>query len=194
MEKKPLPQKSASSRSAPEDSLSATGDDSSLDPVRQPLTREHKRRLREQAREHHGQDWLAPFGSEQEKQLLRIWAKRGKVSQEDLKLIDAWLKNPAAIKSGRDPLFVYAAKKKFLGEVVFETAAERHKQLDDQEWLVAYFTAQGKGQKRIASLTNLSERRVDDIISGIKDRITKEFDCELESVGLPQITRWFLGL
>jgi hypothetical protein len=162
--------------------------------VRQPLTREDKKGLRKEAREHHGQDWLAPFGSEQEKQLLRIWAKRGRVSQEGLKLIDAWLKNPAAVKSGRDPLFLYAAKKKFLGEVVFETAAERHKQLDDQEWLVAYFTAQGKGQKRIASLTHLSERRVDDIISGIKDRITKEFDCKLESVGLPQITRWFLGL
>lgn len=116
------------------------------------------------------------------------------MSHEDLKLIDAWLKDPAAIKKGRDPLFLYAVKKKFLGEVVFETATERHKQLDDTEWLVAYFTAQGKGQKRIATLTHLSERRVDDLISGIKDRITKEFGCELESVGLPQITRWFLGL
>jgi len=194
VEKKPPPQKSASSRSAPEDSLFATGDDSSLDPVRQPLTREDKKRLRKQAREHHGQDWLAPFGSEQEKQLLRIWAKRGRVSQEDLKLIDAWLKNPAAVKSGRDPLFLYAAKKKYLGEVVYETAAQRHRQLDDTEWLVAYFTAQGKGQKRIASLTHLSERRVDDIVREIKDMVAYDYDCDPYSVEIPQITRWFFGL
>jgi hypothetical protein len=194
VEKKPPPQKSASSRYAPEDSLSATGDDSSLDLVRQPLTREDKKRLRKQTREHHGQDWLAPFGSEQEKQLLRIWAKRGRVSQEDLKLIDAWLKNPAAVKSGRDPLFLYAAKKKYLGEVVYETAAQRHRQLDDTGWLVAYFTAQGKGQKRIAGLTHLSERRVDDIVREIKDMVAYDYDCDPYSVEIPQITRWFFGL
>ena len=64
------------------------------------------------------------------------------MSQEDLKLIGEWLKDPEAIKRGRDPLFLYAAKKKYLDEVIWATAAERHKQLDDTEWLVAYFTAQ----------------------------------------------------
>ncbi|MGA8733643.1 MAG: hypothetical protein WB558_06950 [Terriglobales bacterium] len=115
------------------------------------------------------------------------------MSHEDLKLIDEWLKDPEAIKRGRDPLFLYAAKKKYLGEVIWKTAAERHKQLDDREWLVAYFTFQGKTQKRIASLTKLSERSVDDIISRIKDRITKEYRCSLDFVGIAQITRWFLG-
>ena len=40
------------------------------------------------------------------------------MSHEDLKLIDEWLKDPEAVRSGRDPLFLYAAKKKYLGEVV----------------------------------------------------------------------------
>jgi|SRR5579871_398997 len=166
---------------------------SSPNSVQQPLAREDKRRLRKEARKHYEEDWLAPLGSEQEKQLLRIWAKKGSVSREDLQLIDQWLQDPDAIKRGRDPLFLYAAKKKYLGEVIWNTAAERHKQLDDKEWLVAYFTVEGKTQKRIATLTKLSERSVDDIISRIKDRITKEYRCSLDAVGIAQITRWFLG-
>jgi DNA-binding CsgD family transcriptional regulator len=161
--------------------------------LQKPLGKEDKRKLRKEARNRIVEDWLAPSGSEQEKQLLRIWAKSGSVSREDLQLIDQWLKDPEAVRRGRDPLFLYAAKKKYLGEVIWNTAAERHKQLDDREWLVAYFTAQGKAQKRIATLTNLSERSVDDIISRIKDRITMEYRCSLESVGIAQITRWFLG-
>lgn len=111
-----------------------------------------------------------------------------------MRLIQEWLKDPAAVKRGRTPLFLYTAKKKFLGEVVWETAAGRHRQLDDTEWLVAYFTAQGKGQKRIASLTHLSERTIDDKIRSLKDRITQEFGCDLDEVGIPHITRWFFGL
>jgi DNA-binding CsgD family transcriptional regulator len=160
--------------------------------VEKKLTRQDKRRLRAQDRKHYEQDWLAPFGSEQEKRLLRIWKKRGRVSQEDQILIDEWLKDPTAIKRGRDPLFLHAAKEKYLGKVVWETAAERHMQLDDAEWLVAYFTAQGKGQKRIASLTHLSERKVDDIIRQIKAKI--EFMGDVESATLSEITRWFFGL
>ena len=157
------------------------------------LTRQDKGRVREQDRKHYEQDWLAPFGSEQEKQLLRIWRKHGTLSLEDQKLINEWLKDPEAIKRGRDPLFLYTAKEKYLGKVIWEMAAERHKQLDDTQWLVAYFTAQGKRQKRIASLTHLSERRVDDVIREIKDMIAHEFDCNPYAVGIPQITRWFFG-
>lgn len=156
------------------------------------MTREDKRRLREQARGQYAEHWLAPFASEEEKKLLRTWEKRGRLSLEELKLIDKWINDPEAIK--RDQLFVYAAKKKFLGEVVYETAKARHSQLDDTEWLVAYFTAQSKGQKRIASLTHLSERTIDDIIRRLKDRITQEFGCDLDEVGIPHITRWFFGL
>ena len=84
-------------------------------------------------------------------------------------------------------------KKKYLGEVVYETAAQRHR-LDDTGWRVADSTAQGKGQKRIAGLTRLSERRVDDIVREIKDMVAHDYDCDPYSVEIPQITRWFFGL
>jgi hypothetical protein len=152
MGKKPTPHNSSPLRSRPEPkgSLFQTSDHSQRDPVQQPFTREDKKRLRKQAREHYEQDWLAPFGSDQEKQLLRIWRKRGTLSPEDQKLIDAWLKDPEAIKRSRGPLFLYTAKEKYLGKVIWNTAAERHGRLDDTEWLVAYFTAQGKRQSRLS--------------------------------------------
>lgn len=162
--------------------------------MQQRLTREDKKRLREQDRKLYQQDWLAPFGSEQEKQLLRIWRKRGTLSREDQRLIDEWLKDPEAIKRGRGLLFLQTAKEKYLGKVLWNTAAERHGRLDDTEWLVAYFAAQGKRQKRIASLTHLSERRVDDVIREIKDVIAHEFDCDPYAVRNNEITRWFFGL
>jgi hypothetical protein len=161
-------------------------------------TRADKRKLREQERKHLEQDWLAPAGSVQEKKLLTRWKKHGKVSgtvsEEDLQLIDKWLREPEGIRNGRGILLVHAAKKKFLGEVIFETANERHKQLNDEEWLVAYFTAHGMKQSDIAGRLRLKRRRVVEIMKDIKDRITMEFNCELESVKPPQITSWFFGL
>lgn len=163
-----------------------------------PLSREDKKRLRKEARQRYGEDWLAPLGSEQEKQLLkqllRIWGKGGTLSPGDHKVIDEWIKSPEGVKRGRDPLFFATAKEKYLGKIVWTTALERHKLLDDSEWLVAYFTAQGKSQKRIAALTHLSERRIDDITRNIKERISEELMWDAESVTLSQMTRWFFGL
>jgi hypothetical protein len=156
-------------------------------------TREEKRRLHKQAREHYQQDWLAPFGSPEEKQLLRILQKRGRLSHDESKLIDEWLKDPEAIKRGRDPLFVNVAKQKYLGEVIWETAAQRHKQLDDAEWLVAYFTTLGKTQKRLATLMHLSMSGVDQIMIRIKQKIGKEYGYSIDIGVIAQVTRWFLG-
>jgi hypothetical protein len=162
--------------------------------VEHKLTRQDKKKHHEQDRKRYAEHWLADFGSEDEKRLLRIWRKRGTLSPEDQKFIDEWLRDPLAIKRGRGLLFLATAKEKYLGKVVWETALERQKQLDDARWLVAYFTAQGKRQKRIASLTHLSERRVDDIIREIKDMIAHEFGCDPYAVGISEITRWFFGL
>jgi hypothetical protein len=152
-----------------------------------------KKGFREQARKQYEEDWLAPFGSEREKEMLRTLLKH-RASKEERQLIYEWLRDPDAIKSARNGMFMLIAKKRYLGEVIWATAGERHKQLDDQEWLVAYFTLLGKKQKTIASLTHLSERRVDQIISGIKDKIAIELHGSIQYVGIPQITRWFLGL
>jgi hypothetical protein len=119
----------------------------------------------------------------QEKQLLTRWKKQGKasgtVSEEDLQLIDKWLTQPEGIKNGRGILLVHATKKKFLGEYIFETASARHKQLNDEEWLVAYFTAHGMKQSEIAVRMRLKRRRVVEIMKDIKDKITMEFNCSL---------------
>jgi hypothetical protein len=189
VEKKAAPPKPSTSR-RPE----AANSLSSRSSVQKTLGREDKKRLRKEARQRYAEDWLAPLGSEQERQLLKIWRKRGALSPADHKLIDEWITSPEGVKRGRDPLFFATAKEKYLGKIVWTTALERHEQLDDGEWLVAYFTAQGKSQKRIATLTHLSERRIDDITRNIKERISEELMWDVESVTLSQMTRWFFGL
>jgi DNA-binding NarL/FixJ family response regulator len=80
-----------------------------------------------------------------------------------------------------------------MGTAAYATVRERHKQLDDHEWLVAYFTVEGLGQKEIASLTHMSERTVDNIIRALKDKITQDLGCDMQSMGISQIARWFFG-
>jgi DNA-binding CsgD family transcriptional regulator len=161
--------------------------------VQRPLKKENKRELREETRKRHEKNWLAPAGSERERQWLRGWAKRGGLSQKYLQLIHEWLNNPDEF-ARRNEMFWHAAKKNMMGPVVYETAMERHQQLDATEWLVAYFTVEGVGQKQIASLTHISERTVDNIIRNLKDKITQDLGCDIQSVEIPQITRWFFGL
>jgi DNA-binding NarL/FixJ family response regulator len=160
--------------------------------VRQPLTRKEKGALHELTRTFHERNWLAPAGSEQERQLLRNWAKHGGLSQKDLQLIHEWLKNPDEFPS-RHGEFWGTAKERMMGTAAYATVRERHKQLDDHEWLVAYFTVEGLGQKEIASLTHMSERTVDNIIRTLKDKITQDLGCDIQSVGISQIARWFFG-
>lgn len=71
---------------------------------------------------------------------------------------------------------------------------KRHSMLDDKEWLVACFTAQGMLQKEIAQLMHTSERMVDNIISDLKDKITLDLGCDIERVDRAQIACWFFGL
>jgi hypothetical protein len=161
--------------------------------VQKPLARQDKRRVHKEARQRYAEDWLAPLGSEQEKQLLRTLQKRGRLSHEENRLIDEWLKDPVAIERGRNPLFGNIAKQKYLGEVIWETAAKRHSQLDDAEWLVAYFTTLGKKQKRISTLMHLSMSGVDQIMMRIKQKIGKEYGYSIDIGVIAQVTRWFLG-
>src|SRR5207244_11101668 len=151
----PLP-----SRSEPQASLFPTDDHSSCDSVRQPLAKENRRELREKARKHHEKNWLAPAGSAREKQLLRSFAERGGLSQKDLAFIKEWI-NHSDEFAKRNALFWHAAKKSMLGSVVYETARERHSTLGDKEWLIAYFTVVGMGQKAIARLPHVGERTAD---------------------------------
>jgi hypothetical protein len=155
------------------------------------LAKTNNKELRKEARELHAKNWLHPVGSVQEKQFLEKWAEVADVSQRDL--IYQWINNPDEFAK-RNALFWQAAKKLAVGPISYETAMERHRTLDDKEWLVACFTAQGKRQKEIAKLTHIGERMVDNIILSLKDKIIQEFQCDIKDVGLAQIARWFFGL
>ena len=128
-----------------------------------------------------------------EKQFLKRWAKHGGLSQEERDLIHKWIDDPDEFAK-RNALFWQSAKKSLLGPVVYKTAMERHRILNDKEWLVACFTAQGMRQQEIARLTHIGVRMVDNIIRSLKDKMTQDLECDIESDGLAQIARWFLGV
>jgi hypothetical protein len=180
------------SRAEPQARLFSSDDPSVEKTLQQPSTKELKKELREQARHLHEKDWLAPAGSVLEKQFLTRWAKHG-LNQNDRERIYKWIDSPDE-SAKRNTLFWQSAKNSVLGPVVYETAMERHRMLDDKEWLVACFTAQGMRQKEIAELTHIGVRMVDNIIRSLKDKMTQDLKCDIESDGLAQIARWFFGL
>lgn len=161
----------------------------------QASARAQKRGVREQKRRLHEKHWLAPAGSKREKQFLSQLGKLEGLSKEDRDLLDEWKRNPKAPIDYNLP-FWRAAKKPVLGTVVYELAMERHRKLNNLEWLVAYFTVQGKKQEEIAQLTGVSPRMVDEVISTVKYKISQDLqdENEDEKVGLVQIARWFFGL
>jgi hypothetical protein len=173
--------------------LFPTDDPSPKGSLRRPSAKKQKRELREQARKLHEKGWLAPVGSVQEKQFLERWAKQEGLSQKDRDLIYEWIDSPDEFAK-RNALFWQVAKQSVLGNVVYETAMERHSKLDDKEWLVACFTAQGMKQEEIMALTHLGDRAVDNIIRSLKTRITQELECDIEINDRVQVARWFLGL
>jgi len=71
---------------------------------------------------------------------------------------------------------------------------ERQSDLPWHEWLIACLTTQGIKQEEIGDLIGRGERTVNTIISDLKQRIVQELNCDIESVNLAQISRWFLGL
>ncbi len=160
--------------------------------VRQSLPNEGNRQLQEQARKRHEKHWLAIEGSEREKQFLKRWSKQ-KGFERDRTLISEWINKPDGFER-RNALFWQAAKKSVLGNVVYEAAMERHRKLNDAEWLVACFIAQGIKQQEIARMIHTGERTIDNIVDRLKVRIRQELKFDIESVTLPQIACWFFGL
>jgi len=155
------------------------------DPVRKPLNDEEKESLRK--------DWLAPAGSPQERRILKKWATQKDLNDNERALIHAWINKPDGFAT-RNEAFWGTAKKSVLGAVVYDTAMERHKKLNWNEWIVACLTTQGIKQSEIADLLDKSERTVDGIVLNVKQKIFQDLDCDLDSVNSAQIARWFLGL
>lgn len=113
--------------------------------------------------------------------------------EKDRVLIYEWIGEPDGFAK-RNALFWQAAKKSVLGPVVYETAMERHRTLNDEEWLVACFTARGMRQAEIAKMIHTGERMLDNIIRSLKDKIIRELNCNIESIDRAQIACWFFGL
>jgi ATP/maltotriose-dependent transcriptional regulator MalT len=152
----------------------------------EPLTDEQKQDRRD--------NWLAPTGSQQEKQFLKRWAQREGLSEANRALIKEWHNTPDGFEK-RNTGFSRAAKKSVLGDVVWEAAMERHKKLPrGREWEVACLTAEGYEQEEIADLMDRSPRTIDGIILDIKRIIVQDLNCEMESVNIAQIALWFRGL
>ena len=151
-----------------------------------PLTHAEKEELRD--------NWLAPAGSQREKQFLKKWAQREGLSEADRALIREWHKTPDGFAK-RNEGWVRVAKKSVLGDVIWGTAMERHKKLPrGREWEVACLTAEGYGQEEIADLMDRSPRTIDGIILKIKQIIVQDLNCEMESVKIVRIALWFRGL
>ena len=203
MQKKPKRQGSAGSPTPHETQTPPLPTDSSSPKESErPLAREEKSELHRQARQQYEKDWLAPKGSEQEKQFLRQWARQEK-SPELRDRICKWIDNPDEItkwmnnpdKFGKhNELFWEIGKESVLGPVVYSIARERHGKLDDQQWLVACFTAQGMKQKEIAKLMHVSDKTVDNVIRDLKKIVAQDLTCSFEVDNCVQIARWFLGL
>ena len=148
-----------------------------------PLTDEQKAGLRD--------NWLAPAGSQREKQFLKKWAQREGLSAADRALIKEWHKTPDGCTK-RNEGWARLAKKSVLGDVVWGIAMERHKKLPrGREWEVACLTAEGYGQEEIADLMDRAPRTIDGIILTIKQIIVQDLNCEMESVKIVQIALWF---
>jgi DNA-binding NarL/FixJ family response regulator len=118
------------------------------------------------------------------------WAKQEGLNDVERHMIHEAIGRPD-VPARRETLFWLTAKRRFMGGFSYDVAMERHKQLNSREWLVAYLTSQGEKQGRIAELTYMSERMVDETICSLKVKIAHDLDCD--TVGIARITRWFIG-
>jgi hypothetical protein len=139
-------------------------------------------------------NWLAPAGSLQERQMLEKLAKQQGLDEKFRALVYAYLANPDGFAE-RNALFWQAAKKQVLGNIVYEIALERHLKLSrPNEWIVACLISQGLKQEEIAPIIGMSLPTVEKAVASIKNIIMRDLTYDIEAVNLSQITRWFLGL
>ena len=135
-------------------------------------------------------NWVAPAGSELEKELLERWGEQPGLSTQDRALIQEWIDKPDGFAK-RNALFWEAAKRSVLGHPVYETAKARHRRLSPRAWLVAWAIAQGKTREEIKALIGKDGvRTVAYAIEEIKEQIAPD----PSSVTHAQIARWFFGL
>jgi hypothetical protein len=151
------------------------------------------KRLSREQMDQQRKNWVVDAGSEEETKYLEKWARQEDLKDQERALIYAWLDKPDGFEK-RNAGFWQGAKRRVLRPVIYDTAMERHKLLEQEdEWLVACLTAQGVGQKKIAKMIGMSESTVDKTVAAVRDKIRLNLNCNISSVKLAQITRWFFG-
>ena len=109
-------------------------------------------------------------------------------------MVHAWLADKSDDFDKRHWMWMQTAKKKLLGEYVYDMAMERHKALSTREWRVAYLISAGYTQPESAKLLDVSVPTIEATTLALKQKIKQDFACKVTAVRQVQIVRWFLGL
>jgi hypothetical protein len=139
-------------------------------------------------------NWLAPLGSEQERQFLERWASHMEANDNDRLLVREWIDKPDDFGK-RNAMFWHSAKREILADVVYDSAMKRHKKLlKKNEWLVACLMSQGFTQPEIAELLGVTKGRIENVVAAIKEIIIEDCSYAFDKVNSLQVGRWFLGV
>src|ERR1700676_140979 len=117
--------------------------------------------------EEHRKNWLAPAGSPQERRILKQLASNRYLSAQDRKMVQAWLDKPNGFEE-RNNMWFRMAKKKLLGEYVYDMAIARHQSLSPTQWHVAYLISAGYTQPEMVELLKVGLRTIQYTVEDIK--------------------------
>ena len=165
-----------------------------------PLARLHQRRetrrmtLTEKQRKEIQANWVAPAGSEEEKQFLDAILHHGNLSAEERKYVQDW-RDGKGDYGMHNHVFWELGKPRALGSVAHARAMERQAKLRGNTWFVAYYISAGKAEKEIVDKLGFASRNS---LRGPKDTIAnlvrQEYGYGDDPVPEEMITRWFLGM
>jgi hypothetical protein len=155
-----------------------------------------KSKLTEKARQKMRENWLAPQGSDLEKQMIESLLSYKALTQQEKIMLLAYRKSGDSTEMHRTSFWLTAKKLK-LGPETCELALSRHKKLEGNTWFVAYCIAssEGKTLSEIGEKLGISVDGVKFHKRNISEIISEEYEHKLEGMATDaQITRWFLGL
>lgn len=150
----------------------------------------------EKARQKMRENWLAPQGSELEKQMIDSLLSYKALTPQDKTMLLKYRKSGDSSEMHRTGFWLTAKKLK-LGPETCELALSRHKKLEGNTWLVAYCIAdsEGKTLKEIGEKLGISADGVKFHKQKIGPIISEEHGHQIQGMADDaQITRWFLGL
>ena len=155
-----------------------------------------KTKLTEKARQKMRENWLAPQGSDVEKQMIESLLSYKALTQQEKTMLLAYRKSGDSSEMQRTGFWLTAKKLK-LGPETCELALSRHKKLEGNTWFVAYCIANsdGKTLKEIGEKLGISADGVKFHKQKVSEIISEEHGHRIQGMADDAlITRWFLGL